>query len=335
MTIMIASAHSAIRSAIDKRTVEVTLNNKITNVEGHLKKLEKAFVQKNMVKFSTDPSQAVRTISEKSLSFKAKGIPGLGDYEVTSEATPDNSSSEFRDILEYFDNIIQYHFDVPPSAYNSMNENEFSRSIVMSNIYFSRIIQALQQLTIKHLNNFIRTYISFSQPLIEEINKIINIKVDGEDKLSDGSGVEDENKTESTKERLEEIINSISVHLQVPNVGPNKTQFDDLDTFSESLDKVLDKLYSVPKELEDDPLTFVKFVVKEKILRKYLSEQNVMDSDEFPTIGEIDKVALDETIHECINLINAIKTSKRLYKQKANNNNQDDDNSGFEDSDKY
>ena len=68
--------------------------------------------------------------------------------------------------------MLILYLDVPPSAYNLLNENEFSRSVATNNLFFSRVISSYQRPVCEHVSSHVRTYTHMSETLKTKIKQV-------------------------------------------------------------------------------------------------------------------------------------------------------------------
>ena len=64
-------------NSIDKKKIEVAVDEKNVNIEQTLNMVRNAFIEKNMLRFDNNPHTIQRDLVQKSMTIYPKGIKGV------------------------------------------------------------------------------------------------------------------------------------------------------------------------------------------------------------------------------------------------------------------
>lgn len=247
-TFFVAKIMAMMKDAVDHRNVTVTMDDKVANPEQLLQQIKDLFIAQRSFIFNSNPADIVRTINDNSLSVSGEGIPGLPNFKVEHGQVSNSTQAPDDNLLDTLNTLFIDFLDVPHSALNQLSENEYSRSIVSNHLFFAKKIIQYQK-KIEPINDkFVRVYTRYSKPLRNAIAKIIN---------KDGSETEVVSTTtngDAAKLGIDNIINSIHTELPTPKLAPDKAQYEEINTYLQSISGLIDNLMpdDVLPDADDD-----------------------------------------------------------------------------------
>ena len=173
MTLIITRLISLIESSINRRKLEITLDDGIGNPTELLRSIKKDVMQNKVYGISYDPSTIIKSILDKELTIVPTNIPGVDNFTLTDSLNNVEYPRPDDQILQEITNMYMLSLGVPPSAMNRLSEDEFSRSVASNNIFFSNQLKVYQRDVVAFMTMFITTYIHFSKKLRESIRNIL------------------------------------------------------------------------------------------------------------------------------------------------------------------
>ena len=283
ITLLICRMMAAMNSAINRKTISVQFDEKMGDPVQYIELLKKEAIEKSIVNFSYDPADITRSLAQRAISVKAKGIPGAENFDISTEPNEVRDIKPDEGLAQDIDNLMILGLDTPPSAMNMLSENEFSRSVATNNLFFSRRISAKQAVTCKHVGNYIRTYVRFSEVLKTKITEIIHQggAKQAENTAEDAGTAED--KSVSNAAMLDDIINNIKASLPSPDIAPNKTEFEELDAVIQSMSTALEGIFDNDLA-SDDPIPVIRSIVKSDLIRELMDRIGVSKGLAIPNL---------------------------------------------------
>lgn len=293
----IAGILAASENSIDNKIVEIDVDEKNANVQQLLDMVRNAMTEKRMLKFDHHPLAVQRDLIQKSLTILPKNMKGLKeslsvntDHKSTGAVTPDTNLNEM------LTKWIITDLETPPAALNQLGDNEYSRSVATSNIFFSNNIKGKQRITCKHINKLIRTYVKYSSGLQKKLIEILGATnatmknsaeaIKEEDKSTEkNSKVEIETNTDTVKKNLETLITNIHVSLPSPHIVVDKSQFEEIDKYMSSIQNVLDVIFAEDQIFDQnysDMMKMIKACVKADMVRNYINQIGFQSSYDIP-----------------------------------------------------
>lgn len=282
ITLMICRMMSAMNSAVDRKTISATFDERMGDPIQFIELLKKEAINKSIVNFSYDVSDVTRSLAEKAITVKARGMPGAENFEISQESTPVASVIPDTALAEDLSNLLCLQLDTPPSALNILNENEYSKSVATNNLFFSRRTSIKQKISCKHTEKFVKSYVSMSEILKSDIKDILQQgKKDKDNKKEDG--VVDDDKKSSIDVILNDIISNIEAKLPSPNIAPNKTEFEELDTMIQSISTAIEAVFD-NDIASDEPMVAMRAIIKSDIVREFMSNMGVSKDLQVPDL---------------------------------------------------
>lgn len=316
ITILVCRIMASMNAAINRRKITVNFDPKMGDPIAYMEMIKKEAIDKAIVNFSYDPTDITRTLAQRSLTVEAHGIPGAENFSISQDANEHRSNHPDETLNDDLNNLMILALDVPPSAMNMLNENEFSRSVATNNLFFSRRMAAYQKIVCRMMARHVQIYTTMSQTLKDEIRKILH-QGDGKDKtvsLAEGApeavlAGDAANKTRvfSIDEKLIDVIQHIQASLPAPSIAPNKTELDEFDALVTSLGTTLDAVFDNDLA-SDDPIPLIRSLVKSDILREYMKRIGLSRDIKMP---EIDATTLSHLMEFKLTLENIKKGLKQ------------------------
>lgn len=327
MAVQVSRVLASIKAAMDNRKIEIRFtDNMLENPETVFADVIREYVQKSTMSFSTDPNQIQNQIADKSLSINGLDIPGMEQFSISNEPASRGSASDFDPaIQEYIDKGILNGLGVPAAAMNSLNEDEYARSVTTTNLFFAMDISIDQDVVISDVSDLLQKYSRYSEEFQEEIYKIIpSLRgVDETSKKENDSSIESpkdaENKEPGITDiplglTLDTLLDSLRITLPHPNIAPNKAQFEALSSMVTSITETVAALFPDDLMGSDDKLAPALRMLRAKFtamnIRSYL-ETSGMNSIDIP-----DTEFADELIG-IGKLIEGLQNVSKLMEQKT------------------
>ena len=307
ITILVCRVMAAMNSSINRRKLTVNFTENMGDPVAFFQQLEKEAIDKSVMNFTYDPTEITRTLAQRAITVSAKGIPGAENYDISTEPNESRDIRPDETLIESIDHMIGLSLDVPASALNLLNENEYSRSVATNNLFFSRRISAYQKCFCAHIANHVQTYTHMSETLKIAIRKIISTTGEDASESRDAGTVDD--KPSKTETVLTDVIKNIIAVLPAPNIAPSKTEFEELNTIITSINTTLEAVFDNDLgSTDDNPIALIRALVKEGIVRDYMTKIGVMRDVSLPDIA--DPTFLDMVHNRKLQMINLSKGLK-------------------------
>lgn len=350
-TLLISGVMAATENSIDKKKIEVAVDEKNVNIEQTLNMVRNAFIEKNMLRFDNNPHTIQRDLVQKSMTIYPKGIKGVPDaLNVSIDRAQAGSIEPNDNLVEKLTNWIIMTLIAPAAAMNKTGDEEYSRSVATTNLFFNNRIRGLQSKTIEHLSKFIQLHAKYSGVVYEKIADIIRDSIDKHDikrtvevrsteaedfELSDTDTTEEREHTiiapvvkESTKtntktvsDNVATVIRNLQIKLPAPRIVVDKAHYEEIQGYINTLDTILQAIYSddmtMGMEGYAQPLSMLRAMIKEDMLRDYVKTIGFQSSYNLPPLSEIaTNSKLDEILLHLINVQKgAIDIDKHIKKQ--------------------
>lgn len=273
-TLMVARLMAAIDNATVHRTIELDLDEKDDNPLQTIQMAVRQALSKYAPSFSTEVQTAAESLVNRNITVRPKSMAGTTDnLSVSIDKSYGNAQAPDNDIMDKLNNWISMGLGgLPASVLNQLSENEFSRSVATTNMYFANTVSGWQT-TIKPYNKkFVMNYISCSSKLIELIKHELTADKAGEpDKLKENktSDVEDE----KLSKQIKMIISSIDVDLPPPEMAAKKAHFEEVNAYMDMIDKAVAIIYSDDIVVDDElkgSMQTIRAAITSQLLREFL-----------------------------------------------------------------
>lgn len=329
MAVQVSRVLAAIKAAMDRRKIELKFtDNLIEQPEAIFQNVIREYINKSTMSFSIDPNVIQNQIADKSVSIQGIDIPGMEQFSLTNEPDQRTASVDFDpSILEYIDKEILNGLHVPASTMNSLNEDEYARSVTTTNLFFSMDVSIDQDMVIKNISDLLKKYARYSEEFQKGVYDICpsldsSKKEKRNESSSIDSNVDSEENCDSKKTKtllpdyytIDKLIDSLSITLPHPNVAPSKAQFESLDAMIQSITNTMNAIFPDDLMGSDDTLAPVVRLLRSKFtsvnIKSYLDGSGlngieVPDSNFTDVIGGISK------------LMEGLQNIEQLLKDKA------------------
>ena len=305
-TLLVSNTMATLNDAINRVNIEVNFPPDIAIGEPLklLGDIKNTYIQGQSLGISTNPDSVFRSLVDRGISVKATGLPGLGgnDLTINTEHVDRNNIRPDSELMESFLDRTIIGLGVPPSALNALSEDEYSRSIATTNMFFSRRISQDQKILLNYTTSFTRTFIKFDAKLRQDILSVLGEKEDISEadekalkkldrKKANKGTISDKDKCSDKNELLYRIIESTNTVLPIPNIAPDKSQFDNLDSFMTSANNVVDTLFSDDLSYGNtdtqELLSLYRSQVINELTRHYIKNAGFGPELDFPEISEL------------------------------------------------
>ena len=291
-TLVTARLMAAVENATVRRKIEVDIDDKENNPIQTIQAVVRQALSKYAPSFSTEVQTAAESMVNRNIQVVPKSMAGTTDnLSVNYEKVYGNAQSPDTDLLDKLNNWIGMGLGgLPASVLNQLSENEFSRSVATTNMYFANTV-AGWQLAIKPTNKkFISLYISSNTKLLELIKSIIRKDKDGEpEKL--GENTTDDVENEALQRQVNDIIRSLEVDLPPPQMAAKKAHFEEIQSFAEMIEKLVTIIYSDDTVIDDElkgSMPVIRATITSKLLREFLPKLGVQAIADIPEPTAID-----------------------------------------------
>jgi len=319
MAVQVSKVLAAIKAAMDRRKIDIRFTeDMMEQPEAIYQNIIREYVNKSTMSFSIDPNVIQSQIIDKSISIKGTDIPGMETFDISNEADARTSSTDFDpDLLNYIDKSIINGLGVPASTMNSLNEDEYAKSVVTTNLFFSMDVSIRQDIIIKCISDLIRKYARYSENFRKKIQENLP---GGKAAKTDTKTIDDVSDTNGSGYDVEHLIENMSISLPKPNVAPSKAQFESLEAMTSAITSMVTALY--PDDLigKDDTLAPVVRLLRSKFIalniRSYLegsglTSVDIPDNDFTSVLGEI------STLMDALKNVEQMLTDKVNISEKA------------------
>jgi len=265
LTYLISRLYKMVNQSIDHKEVKVALNDKINQPLEFLQALKDVLVRGKMMNFSHDPVKIVKTLADKHISIIPDNIPGIENFEISSDNKQAQTNMPDDSLGEILDNMLTILLEVPPSAYNELSENEYARSLTTINILFDLKIQKKRNTLTKHISEVIQNFFIFDTKFQEELKEILTQKLDSPKSVNN--------------DLVLNIIKSIRLSLPESNISYDKAEFELAEEYISFVDTLVESIFPDKMVLDRDNQEFFENMtatIKSKLVKKYLSGSNLM-----------------------------------------------------------
>lgn len=313
-TLLMAQIIAMVNDAVDRKKIELTVDEKTSNLEALMELVGNIFIEKNKLSGNIDPSEIVRDIYSNSLTIVPKNIPGLGNFDIEVSSNSSQSTRPDDTLLEQLNNLLISKLDVPPAALNQLSEPEFARSIVTSNLFFAKKVTRYQRIWCSLICEFVKDYTYFDITFQKALKKTLEAysKNSVHEKLP--------SKTQKLKrknpnvrshatisDQLHSIMDNVIVTLPKPDIVVDRTQFEEIRNYSGSVNEMADILYPqelIPSENQDatNGYNLMKAMWKREQIMQFITDVGCFRMFE---VKDMDDFAADDLVNQiqaCMNI---------------------------------
>lgn len=313
---LIARVLSTINNAIDQTKITFSMEDQLaSSVDQIMEAMNEAFMEKYMYRFDHNPMAATRNLISRSLTLQPTDMAGVHNFNIEKSTEQRQASPPDDAMDERLTKMIILNTDVPPSVLDEVGENEFSRSVAASHILFSNAIRDYQSSVCLITNILVRSLLRYSKSMRDAISNVV-------DQIKEKR---DDNNNE-VDDFLEYILTRVTVSLPPPNVAPDKTKFEEMDTITNAIENVFEKLFADDLVAVDDndtkaALTAMKAYGIRETVKEIISNLGGINMADVPGI---DDEKFDAVKQYTTQLINYGAGLKRLKSNLITANKEDD-----------
>ena len=247
-SLLVANVMGAIDQATDKRKITFDMDSKKgSQVEQTMHMIKEAYMTKNAFNFGHDPKTITKDIISRNVAIVPKNMRDVHNMDMEIDVQQGQSSQPDSELIEKLTNLTIAPTNVPPSFFNEMGENEFSRALATMNVVFCNFIRTKQNKTTDIAAPMMGCIARNSYFLMFNITKILKDNMEAIQGKKDGTGPEEDAETMGLDRYMNYVLSNINVGVPTPNIAPDTSRFEELDKILNSIDDVVTKL--MPEEM--------------------------------------------------------------------------------------
>lgn len=317
ITLLICSVHSSINASVDRRNLEIELgagSDVAPDIVGFMRRMEEAFIQKNTLNISYNPTDISQSLARKSLTMQVKNMPGIDGFNISNTALDRAPPPVDTGLLESQLRSISLSQSVPPAAINQLGENEYSRSVATQNIMFARMILTTQTRTCAQVTPWHKFYLRYCVPLQKEILKIMGRGKDTD--TQDGVVISNKNMDNDDAKILEKIFASLEISLPTPNIAPDQGHFEAIKPVLDNISSFIDMIYPEgvanlnEASSEEDVYKAMSALAKSEFVLGYVRKSGLLDNLD---ISKLDATILADLQDKQQQLLNFAEGMRKHY----------------------
>jgi hypothetical protein len=204
---------------------------------------------------------------------------------------------------------------VPHSAMNKLSEDEFAKTVATNHLYFCNQLRTFQRTVNEMTTKLIQTHLRFSYGVQKDLLKILTKYTTKKNQEQTLSGAEAE---VDCSMLLNKVIFSLRAKLPAPNMSVSKAQFEEIKSFVESLDGLMNDIFN-DDMVPDDQITvkgimsMIKTTIKSRMAREYIKSIGNHQMFEIPELPEFEDKETRDTIMQFINLLTGIRNHYKSF----------------------
>ena len=291
-TLVVAKMMAEVDNATLHRTIEVDIDEKDTNPLQTMQMVLREALSKYAPSFSTEVQTAAESLVNRNITIRPKNMAGLpNDLNVNIEKSYGSSQAPNSELLDKLNNWIGLLMGgLPASLLNQLGENEFSRSVATTNMYFANNIQECQTQIKPHNKKYIVNYVSCSSHLLGLIRDALGSeKKNPPDHLKENQTRDI--KDEKLEKQIKDIVMSLEVNLPPPQMAAKKAHFEEITAFSDAVEKIIEKVFADDIVVDDNlkgSMGMIRAIITSKVLREFLPKLGCQAIADIPEPSSID-----------------------------------------------
>lgn len=259
MCLQTSTIISQLNAAVDRKRITLTTDDTNSgNILQQMESITREYIQKNRWSMTSDPRQTANEILEKGITVNVKGMNGF-DCDISeenNEKTAPTFDSELRDGI---DKQVLMTMFVPPAAMNATSEDEYAKSVVTTNLFTSNVVLRRQRTVVHYCSEVLRNFTRYSPSLRQGILDIITATEGDEEKKTENGNIDPTRLTEDDKERLNNVIDSISIALPPPNIAPDRANYEVITEMARASDEIINALHPTELMGQENPSLVAAF----------------------------------------------------------------------------
>jgi len=327
-TFVVANVMAAIENSTKHIHIDVDVDEKNQNAIQTLDMVRRKAILKYAPKFTTNLQQASESILNSHIHIKARNVNGTNDnLNVNTETRGGSAPQPDSTMMDNLNNWVGLGLFVSPSQLNQLSESEYSRSVATTNITFSNRVR-LWQNKLHPINcKFIQNYVRNHAGLLKQLREILTGQdKDTEDVKESDLAPDIDRKDDSVDAKLRRLIAGFEINLPKPNVATSKAHYEELRSFMDSVEQIVQKRYPDEMAQSDDErkqLAALRGALQSDMIKDYMEN---LGYHQLANIPDTDEMILDTAVHTSLFLKNFDRKMKSL--DKLTNPGGDEENAG-------
>jgi len=303
-----ANIHAAVRNAISRTKVSVTLDeddqDPLKTIEQVKGEIMRARAQ-GMPTGTSNPTDITNWLNTSGYEFEFSGNKGISEMKIdfsesgSSHVVPDTELEQ-----KLRDKSIQ-GLGLTPEMVDAGFNAEYAASVVANNLLLSKRVIQIQDDFLPHMNHYVRNYLTNSETINFRLKQLI---VDNLDRIvksvpayKEITFSSEHDKEEFTEYLVESFIESVVAVLPRPNSATLENQLTYLEEFGKALDVSLDNIINTEFLTSDTvgeieaQVSTIKAIVKAHYMRREIAKIGLL-----PELAEL--TTLDEQGRPVVNV---------------------------------
>lgn len=332
-TLMMARTMSALDNSINRRVIEYTMPEGWSGDEtSYREQILRAVIDKTSTRLTWRPEMIQDNLMRRSFSIRNKSPGNMGgtSVDISHDAMSRNSTPPDQDLLQTTEDQLLSHLIVPASAMNALSQDEYSRTVAVTNILFGNWVRARQKPTNKWITRIVRCYYRYSETLKQDIARVLGMTaIAPSGSIESGNGAPNTQKVKLIIDRLEDYL---TVNLPDPMTAPQKSQFESLREVSEVISNLATILYPDDMAGQDQDLAGIlptlRAYAASEIIRNYISTSGMGDMVILPDFDGAAAERLHELRQSLLNMKAGIRDQTIALTGKTPDGSDPEDNAG-------
>lgn len=256
--VLFADVMRQIKNSIGHTNVTVTLDPEHPDPYALLERVRDFLVkgrQGTLPLGLNNPNDMVEHLAQMGFTLIPQGHPSVPEVGVQYDDSTSNHQEINSDLRDYLSNAMGLYFGVTPEMLAESNQTNFATTIVSNNLFLTKLVIQKQGPVNKNLTKHIRIVTKNSQPLYDDLLRIV------ERKFNDVILTEDMKKRIAQNPKAKNLvvtvsvnrfISSLTVELPKPLTLSREKQLEELEKAEAFIDKYIDSQF--PEEGFDENL---------------------------------------------------------------------------------
>ncbi len=307
---MFTDMMGSMKNAIGRTKVSAQLPEHDPNPMKTIEKIVDDVVRSRTVQMPmgvNNPNDIFEFVQRSGYEWEFTGHPGIPELKLAFDQVQSNYQKVDSDLQDNLRKASISALGLTPELVDSGFQTEFATTAIANNILLSKRVINIQEMFTPQLSDHMRKVSFNSQFLLDDLKKLVSENIPGIktklEEIVEGDistlSQEIKNKILVTK-TLEDFLNGFHVELPKPNSVTLEQQLQDLQVYTDGLDKALEAFiapeYFNTNTVGDvaNDLDSLKSMIKSHYIRRWLSERGVMSElSELVNIGEDGKPLFD------------------------------------------
>lgn len=288
-SLLFADLIGSIKNSIGRTNVKVKLPESDPDSMKTIETIMHQVVDARQLKFpmTTNPADITHFLQSASLDFQWSGNSDVPDLTIDYEQQTTNFPKPDTDLREQLKKASSMGLGLPPELIDQAFSPEFAASVLASNSLLSKRVISWQDKFTPQLTNHMRQHARYSEQLLDDL---FGILMENSDKILleidkvEGASTQPD---EEHKKRLvatyvlRKILDNFTVSLPKPSSVTLEAQIEELNKYSEGLDKALEA-YITPEMFAENTvgelttqMATMRSMIKAHFQRKFMVERGI------------------------------------------------------------